>query len=191
LLRDTDAAARKVLPTTGKKSLKFVVQQRFPAQIRGSPGDMPWHVSCTVSFILEEVCMGIEISGNFKPLQIPASAIRKAEDMGEMAIVRQLYKEPPAEHEIIADNHPSKTYATIEKNGRVMATIYESGVMMTPNDVGTPPNLFNDGPNLAERRLQQMQEMIGGTINYAKPKGTAPQSGVSAATLFLAQLRNG
>lgn len=129
--------------------------------------------------------------GNFQAFQLPASAIRKAEDMEALAIVKPLAKAPPAEHEIIADNHPSKTYATIEKNGRVVATIYESGGMMTPNDVGTPPDLANDGADLAERRLQQMQEMIGGTISYAKPKAASPQSGVSAATLFLAQMSKG
>ncbi len=132
--------------------------------------------------------MGIAISGQFKAIPIPASAIHKVDDVG---LLRRLSQEPPAEHDIVADNHPSKTYATIEKNGRIVATIYESGVMMTPNDVGRPGNLANDGPNLAERRLQQMQEMLGGTISYAKPKATPPQPGVSATTLFLAQLRNG
>jgi hypothetical protein len=145
----------------------------------------------------EAICVGIAISGDFKALSIPPSAIRKAEDVG---FIRQLYKMPPAEHEIIADNHPSKTYATIEKNGLIVATIYEGGVMMTPNAIGVPPDLANDGPNLAERRLQQMHEALGGTITYAKQQKmpsqsqssvAQPQSNVSAATLFLAQLKNG
>lgn len=161
-----------------------------PGGLRGSlmpqnPGLKLWPRFCMVlPDQREDLFVGIAISGNFIPLQIKPSSIHKMEDAG---IVRQLQKIPPAEHEIIADNHPSKMYAQIEKGGRIVATIYESGVMMTPNDVGIPGDLANDGGNLAERRLQQMLEALGGTVQYKK-QTVAPQSKVSAGNLFLAQL---
>jgi len=130
--------------------------------------------------------MSIALSGAFKPLQIPNSAIRKlSDDEVEMLQRRQPKAPPPLD--VIADNHPSNIYATLERNGQTIATVYKSGGMMTPNAIGSPSNLASDGSGLplAEQRLQQMLQLHGGTISYAQPRA---QASASAATLFAAQL---
>lgn len=126
--------------------------------------------------------MSIALSGAFKPLQIPNSAIRKLSDDEVEMLQRRQPKAPPL-LDIIADNHPSNIHATLERNGQTIATVYKSGGMMTPNAIGSPSNLASDGHGLplADQRLQQMFQLHGGTISCA-------QASASAATLFAAQL---
>lgn len=130
--------------------------------------------------------MRLALPEGFKPLQIPPSAVRKLSDE-EVADRQPLKPLPPAD--LIADNHPSNIYATLERNGQTIATIYKSGGMMTSNAVSLPSNLSNEGTGLplAEQRLQQMLELHGGTVNYVRPAAT-PLPPERASSLFAAQL---
>jgi hypothetical protein len=95
---------------------------------------------------------------------------------------------PPPIGSINTDNDPSKLYATIQKDGKTIATFWTSGAMMTPNG-GTPPDLAVEGHgiSLANTRIQQMLREYGGTIQYTQESRTR-NSSAGAASLFAAQL---
>jgi hypothetical protein len=96
--------------------------------------------------------------------------------------------EPPPIGSVDADNDPSKLYATIQKDGKTIATFWTSGAMMTPNG-GTPSDLAVDGHgiSLANTRIQQMLREYGGTVQYRQESRTQ-NSSAGAASLFTAQL---
>ncbi|WP_156650102.1 hypothetical protein [Methylobacterium sp. Leaf89] len=96
---------------------------------------------------------------------------------------------PPAPGNVVADNDPSNQYATLEKNGRVLATVYKSGLISTPNEVQLPSDLANDGhgTSLADARLKQMLDMYGGEIKYTQDTMMQAAS-KTASTLFSAHL---
>jgi hypothetical protein len=96
---------------------------------------------------------------------------------------------PPAS--VDADNDPSKLYATIQKDGKTIATFYTSGAMVAPNGGSLPANLQVDGHGvaLADARIRQMLDLIGGTVSYRQ---NAPSlnatANANASVLFMAQL---
>ncbi|MAZ86601.1 MAG: hypothetical protein CL693_03070 [Cellvibrionaceae bacterium] len=66
------------------------------------------------------------------------------------------------------DNHPDNLYAEVVKNGQVIATLYNSGAMQSSNAVANTMKgqLNNDGhgPDLAQRRAEQVANTLGGEI---------------------------
>ena len=96
---------------------------------------------------------------------------------------------PPPVGQADADNDPSKLYATIQKDGRTVATFYSNGLMVNPSDVKVPDDLAADGTgrSLADQRIQQMLRATGGQVSYARDV-RAQAASVSANTYFLAQL---
>ena len=120
-------------------------------------------------------------------LKLPPQAVRPYTDSTLPARAR-LQEAPPA-GSIIADNHPSNIYATLQKHGQTIATLYKSGGMMTPNAIGLPADLSQSGIGLplAEQRLQQMLQLYGGTVHYAQQAGSPPPP-ERASALFVAQL---
>lgn len=110
----------------------------------------------------------IDTSG-LKPIKYDGPLFRVPPDQGQ----------PPK----IADNDPSNIYATLQKDGKTIATLYRSGLLQTPNDVALPSNLSRDGLGipLANKRLQQLQAIYGGTVTYAQNASTA--SGASSAAV--------
>jgi len=98
--------------------------------------------------------------------------------------------EPPPVGQVNADNDPKNLYATIQKNGKTIATVYRSGLLVTPNGEQLPADLVSDGAtplSVADARIRQMLAMHGGTVNYAQSM-RAVSTPASAATLFAAQL---
>jgi len=96
---------------------------------------------------------------------------------------------PPPVGQADADNDPSKLYATIQKDGKTVATFYTSGLMVTPNAVQVPDDLVADGTgrSLANRRIQQMLQAIGGQVSYTQ-EVRAQATSAAAKTHFTAQL---
>ena len=96
---------------------------------------------------------------------------------------------PPDTSATPADNDPSNLYATIQKDGKTVATFYKSGLMVTPNGEALPNDLAVDGHgvSLANQRIQQMLKMYGGDVEYAQDARTRNTSAM-AATLFSAQV---
>jgi hypothetical protein len=96
---------------------------------------------------------------------------------------------PPAS--VDADNDPSKLYATIQKDGKTIATFYTSGAMVTPNGGPLPANLQVDGHGvaLADARIRQMLDLVGGTVSYRQnAQSLNATANANASVLFMAQL---
>jgi hypothetical protein len=73
----------------------------------------------------------------------------------------------------VPDNAPQNIYATVKVNGKVVATLYNSGSSAMTNEaagkVGNlqdPPGL-NGGPSLAQWRAESIAKATGGTIEKA------------------------
>jgi hypothetical protein len=73
----------------------------------------------------------------------------------------------------VPDNAPQNIYATVKVNGKVVATLYNSGGSATSNaaaglvgDLQDPPGL-NGGPDLAQSRAERIAKALGGTIEKA------------------------
>ena len=132
--------------------------------------------------------MRLALPEGFKLLKLPPASIRTTTPEQLSLFQRTQLEELPPD-DLIADNHPSNIYATLERNGQTIATLYKSGGIMTPDAVGLPSDLSNEGGGLplAEKRLQQMLELHGGTVSYSRQNAAAPSS-ANATTLFAAQL---
>jgi hypothetical protein len=72
----------------------------------------------------------------------------------------------------VADNAPENTYAQVKVDGKVVATVYNSGVSAMTNAAGAkignlqdPPNL--SGPDLAQWRADSYALLLGGTVEKA------------------------
>jgi hypothetical protein len=73
----------------------------------------------------------------------------------------------------VPDNAPQNTYATVKVDGKVVATLYNSGSSVMTNDAAAkvgdlqdPPGL-NGGPDLAQRRAERIAKAVGGTVEKA------------------------
>lgn len=73
----------------------------------------------------------------------------------------------------VPDNAPQNTYATVKVNGKVVATLYNSGcsemtnqAAATVGDLQDPPGLMG-GPDLAQSRAERIAKALGGTIEKA------------------------
>lgn len=70
----------------------------------------------------------------------------------------------------VPDNAPQNTYATVTVNGKVVATLYNSGGAEMTNAaaglVGDLPNSLG-GPSLAQERAEYIAKALGGTIEKA------------------------
>ena len=107
----------------------------------------------------------------------------------EAAAADALWAPPAPPASVDADNDPSKLYATIEKDGKTIATFYTSGTMVTPNGGPLPANLQVDGHGvvLADARIRQMLGLVGGTASY-RQNAPSLNSTANASVLFATQL---
>jgi hypothetical protein len=81
----------------------------------------------------------------------------------------------------VPDNAPQNIYATVEVNGKVVATLYNGGSAAMTNaaagavgDLQDPPGL-SGGPNLAQSRAERIAKVLGGTIEKAPTAITQSQ----------------
>ncbi len=124
---------------------------------------------------------GISI-GNFVALDLSKLTAIKAspEMMAEMEETwKGQFKIPVGK----ADNDPSNIYATVKVNGKVVATLYNSGGAMTSNATGAQvsglPSMGEGetltGPALAQKRAEEIAKALGGTIETASTAQTAAE----------------
>jgi hypothetical protein len=111
----------------------------------------------------------------------------------EAAVADALWAPPAPPASVDADNDPSKLNATIQKDGKTIATFYTSGTMVTSNGGPLPANLQADGHGvaLADARIRLMLDLVGGTVSYrhnAPPLNSTANSTANASALFTAQL---
>jgi len=73
----------------------------------------------------------------------------------------------------VPDNAPQNTYAIVKVDGKIVATLYNSGCSVMTNDAAAkvgdlqdPPGL-NGGPDLAQQRAERIAKAVGGTIEKA------------------------
>lgn len=85
-----------------------------------------------------------------------------------------------ASQSVVADNAPQNTYAQVRVNGKVVATVYNSGASAMTNaaagEIGNledPPGL--GGPDLAQWRADNYAERLGGTVEKAPTAITQSQ----------------
>jgi hypothetical protein len=73
----------------------------------------------------------------------------------------------------IPDNAPQNTYATVKVNGKVVATLDNSGGASMTNQAGAmvgdlqDPTAPNGGPDLAQWRAERIAKAVGGTVEKA------------------------
>lgn len=82
--------------------------------------------------------------------------------------VKEQYKIPVGK----PDNHPDNIYATVKVNGKVVATLYNSGGAEMSNAgygrIKNLPSMGKDekliGPALAQKRADEIAKALGGTV---------------------------
>jgi hypothetical protein len=73
----------------------------------------------------------------------------------------------------VPDNAPQNTYATVKVNGKVVATLDNSGGAAMTNQAGAmvgdlqDPAAPNGGPDLAQWRAERIAKAVGGTVEKA------------------------
>ena|SRR5215510_5299974 len=85
------------------------------------------------------------------------------------------------------DNALGNLYATIAKDGQVIAKVYKSGIVESPNGIARTLTSGGDPLDIAKARTAEIAEGSGGTIEYARGSQTGT-SAAAAKTLFLTQL---
>ncbi len=91
-------------------------------------------------------------------------------------LIRDSYRTPVI-------SNPDTVYATVKVNGKVVATLYNSGASVTSNSDHTKlknlPSMGDTetatGPELAQKRAEEIAKALGGTIEKASTAQTAEQ----------------
>ncbi|GMO12919.1 hypothetical protein TM233_11630 [Bradyrhizobium sp. TM233] len=85
-----------------------------------------------------------------------------------------------APQSVVADNAPENTYAQVRVDGKVVATLYNSGSSAMTNQASAkigkledPPGL--SGPDLAQWRADNYARLLGGTVEKAPTAITQSQ----------------
>ncbi|MCE3233178.1 MAG: hypothetical protein K0R98_1435 [Rickettsiaceae bacterium] len=81
------------------------------------------------------------------------------------------------------DNSPDNIYATVKINGHIVATLYNSGSSVTSNSayvkVKNLPSMGENeksvGPELAQKRAEEIAKVLGGKVEKATTAKTAAQ----------------
>jgi len=73
---------------------------------------------------------------------------------------------PPKIDPMEASNHPSKLYAEIVKDGKVIGKVYKSGCCETSNAVGAKLKGFFETTDDRDERASAIAKASGGTIRY-------------------------
>lgn len=112
-----------------------------------------------------------------KQLPMPAAIKMSDSQIAAMrATMEAQYRRPVGP----ADNAPENIYAQVKVNGKVVATLYNSGVSETSNAVGGQlqdmlMNPSGSGPQLAQSRAEQIAKALGGTVVKAPTAQTQAQ----------------
>ena len=85
------------------------------------------------------------------------------------------------------DIAPGNLYATIAKDGQVVAKVYKSGIVESANGIVRTLTIGGDPLDIAKARTAEIAESSGGTVEYARGVRRGA-SAAAAQTLFLTQL---
>lgn len=109
-----------------------------------------------------------------KKLDIPASAIRKLsdEEIAQFQKITEMRYSKPANLDELKNHVSQKTYAEVKVNGQTVAKLYNSGASETSNAtyarVKSLPSMGENekstGPELAQKRAEEIAKALGGTI---------------------------
>jgi len=106
----------------------------------------------------------------------PSTAIKMTEaETNELKLWETQIRAREEANERYAMQHPDKVYAQVVVNGKLTATVYDSGVASTPYQMpGLPDN--GSGSDLAEARLAYIAKATGGKVIRS---GFFPEAGGS------------
>ena len=103
-----------------------------------------------------------------------------AEQIAEMSLYEQQTREREAAVARYAQEHPANIYAQVVVDGKVMATVYDSGIAGTVHNVpGLKLTEDGEGLSLAKTRLAEIMRAIPGKViydNFVPPDGPAPST---------------
>jgi hypothetical protein len=74
---------------------------------------------------------------------------------------------------MVSDDAPQNTYATVKVDGKVVATLYNGGSVTMTNEAGAKVGDLEDqhglkgGPDLAQSRAELIAKAVGGTVEKA------------------------
>lgn len=94
----------------------------------------------------------------------PSTAVKMTDaEMNEVKLWEEQTRARAEANERYAMEHPDKVYAQVTVNGKLFATVYDSGVITTPHQMaGLPDN--GSGAALAEARLAHIAKAVGGKV---------------------------
>ena len=106
----------------------------------------------------------------------PAIKMSDSQIAQQRADLEAQYRRPAGE----PDNAPENVYARVKVNGKVVATLYNSGASETSNAVGAQlQNMLmhpdGTGPQLAQSRADKIAAALGGTVEKAPTAQTPAQ----------------
>lgn len=133
-------------------------------------------------------------AGSLKGMDISSASVKKSDVASIFARIQDKAVEPEKFSAAPANNSPDRIYTTVKVNGQVVATLYESGCAVTPNNVygevcGLPSMTEAEtltGPALAQKRAEEIAKALGGTIEKTALADTGKP--YTAQTLVNAQL---
>jgi hypothetical protein len=110
------------------------------------------------------VCAGDVIKAN--PDIVFSRQMTPAEKRAEQELEKRQLVEELAAAKRQPDNDPEKIYAQVVVNGKVVATIYDSGCVESE---GSLPNLTSDGSGLsiAKARVKEITQFVHGQVKYS------------------------
>lgn len=109
-----------------------------------------------------------------KKLQLPEGSVRKLseEESAKFQKIREAMYSKPTNLDELKNHISQKPYAEVKVDGKTVATLYNSGSSATSNAVGAKilglPSMGegekSTGPELAQKRAQEIAKALGGTV---------------------------
>ncbi len=127
---------------------------------------------------------GIDLA-QIRKIDFPNSAIRKLtpEEQAKFEKIREAMYSKPTNLDELKNHVSQKIYAEVKVNGQTVAKLYNSGAAETSNatagSIKNLPSMGEDekstGPELAQKRAEEIAKALGGTIVPASSAVTAAQ----------------
>lgn len=120
-----------------------------------------------------------------KKLELTSSSIRKLtdEEKAKFEKIREMAYAKPANLDEWNNHISQKTYAEVQVDGKVVATLYNSGAAQTSNAgygaIANLPSMGEEekatGPEIAQKRAEEIAKALGGTVVKANTAVTQAQ----------------
>jgi hypothetical protein len=136
-------------------------------------------IGSSTSFRFEGQVISIAELAKTKPGLIRAAT---PEQIAELSLYEKQTQEREAAVNRYAREHPDHIYAQVMVNGEVAATVYDSGIAGTVQNIpGLKLTEDGQGLDLAKTRLAEIMRAIPGKVIYdhfVEPPGPAPSSNI-------------